>query len=88
LSIVPVKAPTTPACVPSHAARDKVIEYPEWRGYFKGAKRNLVFLYASDGTNGGLLPLLILLRFPSFRSQPPRLSMAQLSAGQLVDEIL
>jgi hypothetical protein len=54
LSIVPVEAPTTPACIPSHPAGEKVIEYPEWRGYFKGAKRNLVFLYASDGTNGGM----------------------------------
>lgn len=32
----------------------KVIRYPEWVGYFKGAKGNLVFFDADDGINGGM----------------------------------
>jgi len=38
----------------SHAPGEKVIEEPEWSGYFKGASRNLVFFHAADGTNGGM----------------------------------
>jgi hypothetical protein len=53
LAIVPIVA-ATPACTRSHAVSEKVIEEPEWRGYFKGVKGNLVFFYASDGTNGGM----------------------------------
>jgi len=54
LAIVPVEKEATPACTASHAAREKVIEGGEWSGSFKGAKGNLVFFYASDGTNGGM----------------------------------
>lgn len=54
LAIVPVEARTTPACTRSHAEGERVIEEPEWGGYFKGAKRNLVFFHAADGTNGGM----------------------------------
>jgi len=54
LSIVPVNTRTTPECTLSHAAGEKVIEEPEWGGYFKGAKGNLVFFHAADGTNGGM----------------------------------
>lgn len=41
-------------CTRSHVLGERVIEYPEWSGYFKGAKGNLVFFYASDGTDGGM----------------------------------
>ena len=54
LAIVPVEARTTPGCTQSHAVGEKVIEEPEWGGYFKGAKKNLVFFHAADGTNGGM----------------------------------
>ena len=54
LAIVPTETQTAPACTESHATNEKAIEYPEWRGYFKGAKRNLVFFHAEDGTNGGM----------------------------------
>lgn len=53
-AIVPIQEETTPACTRTHATGERVIEYPEWSGYFKGAKGNLVFFYASDGTNGGM----------------------------------
>jgi hypothetical protein len=43
----------TPACASIHAAGERVIRV-EWSGYFRGAKGNLVFFYASDGTNGGM----------------------------------
>jgi hypothetical protein len=54
LAIVSIKEGAAPACTRSHALGEKVILYPEWTGYFKGAKGNLVFFYASDGTDGGM----------------------------------
>jgi len=54
LSIVSVDARTASTCTQSHAVAEKVIEEPEWGGYFKGAKRNLVIFHAADGTNGGM----------------------------------
>jgi hypothetical protein len=54
LSIVPVEKEAAPTCTQSHATGEHVIQYPEWSGYFKGARGNLVFINAADGTNGGL----------------------------------
>jgi hypothetical protein len=54
LAIVPNNTRTAPKCVRSHVPGERVIEGSEWRGYFKGAKRNLVFFNDSDGINGGL----------------------------------
>jgi len=53
-AIAPVNAQTKPSCTRSHAAGEKVIEDPEWSGYFSGVKGNLVFFDASDGTHGGM----------------------------------
>jgi hypothetical protein len=53
LSILPIDKGAASACVRSHVPGEKVIEEPEWRGYFKGAKGNLVFFNADDGMNGG-----------------------------------
>lgn len=54
MAIVPVKDRVAPSCTQSHAADEKVIEYPEWHGYFKGAKGNFVIFHAEDGLNGGM----------------------------------
>ena len=43
----------TPACKSSHDPGERVIEYPEWEGYFMGVKGNLVFFDGSDSVNGG-----------------------------------
>lgn len=43
-----------PECKGSHERGERVIEYPEWEGHFKGAKGSLVFFDASDSVNGGL----------------------------------
>ena len=53
-AILPIEKGAAPACTRSHAPGEKVIQYPEWSGYFSGAKGNLVFFDASDGTNGGM----------------------------------
>lgn len=55
LAIVPVEKNATPECTPSHAPDEKVIEKPEWGGYFRGAKGNLVFFYAADGVKIGFV---------------------------------
>ena len=54
LAIVPTEKGAASPCTRSHAAGEKVIRYPEWTGYFKGAKGNLVFFDAADGTDGGM----------------------------------
>ena len=54
LAILSFKEGMTPTCIQSHAVGEKVIVYPEWAGYFKGAKANLVFFHGDDGTNGGM----------------------------------
>lgn len=54
LAIVPVKDHVAPPCNESHAADEKVIVYPEWHGYFRGAKGNLVMFHAADGEDGGM----------------------------------
>jgi hypothetical protein len=54
LAIVPTEKDAAPPCTRSHAVGEKIIKYLEWVGYFKGAKRNLVFFDATDGTDGGM----------------------------------
>lgn len=54
LAIVPTEKGAASRCIRSHAVGEKVITYPEWVGYFKGAKGNLVFFDADDGINGGM----------------------------------
>lgn len=54
LAIVPAEKGASPPCTRSHAVGERVIKYPEWSGYFKGAKGNLVFFHASDGIDGGM----------------------------------
>ena len=44
----------TPECKSSHEPGEKVVEYPEWEGYFAGVKGHLVFFEESDSVNGGL----------------------------------
>jgi hypothetical protein len=54
LAIVPIEKGVAPTCARPHAPMEKVIEGAEWSGYFRGVKGNMVFFYASDGTNGGM----------------------------------
>jgi hypothetical protein len=54
LAIVPTEKGTASPCTRSHVVGEKAIKYPEWVGYFKGAKGNLVFFDAADGTDGGM----------------------------------
>ena len=44
----------TPECTSSHEPGERIIEYPEWEGYFMGVKGNLVFFDGNDTFNGGL----------------------------------
>lgn len=53
-AILPIEKGAALACTRSHAPGEKVIRYPEWSGYFRGAKGNLVFFDDADGTNGGM----------------------------------
>ena len=44
-----------PACVKEHSPAEKVLDYPEWGGYFRGlVKGDLVFFDADDGEDGGM----------------------------------
>jgi hypothetical protein len=54
LAIAPVEGHAVPPCVLAHRSGEKVITYPEWGGYFLGAKGRLVFFRAEDEFNGGL----------------------------------
>lgn len=46
---------TRPACVKEHSPDEKVLDYPEWGGYFRGlVKGDLVFFDAADGQDGGM----------------------------------
>jgi hypothetical protein len=54
MAIVPIRKGVVPACARAHALEEKIIKWPEWSGYFKGVKGNLVFFDASDDTDGGL----------------------------------
>ena len=53
LSMLP-NSEETPQCRSSHEPGERVIEYPEWEGYFMGVKGNLAFFLGSDTVNGGL----------------------------------
>jgi hypothetical protein len=54
LAIAPVEDRTAPACTLTHTPNEKVITYPEWSGYFLGAKGRLVFFREADGMNAGI----------------------------------
>jgi hypothetical protein len=51
LSIVP--SPQA-ACTLRHTDNEKVYVYPEWSGYFRGARGTFAFFDAADGTDGGM----------------------------------
>jgi len=51
LSIVPS---AQAACSRRHRNDEKVYIYPEWSGYFRGAKGAVAFFDAPDGVDGGL----------------------------------
>lgn len=53
-AIVPMVGPTPPPCSRAHDRGERVIKYPEWSGYFNGAKGKLVFVDASDGFDEGM----------------------------------
>jgi hypothetical protein len=52
ITLVPVRQGHNPACTRTRSRGEKV--FKDWGGYFGGVKRDLVFLYDSDGTDGGL----------------------------------
>lgn len=54
IAIVPSQGAATPACSPGRSTGERRIQWPEWSGYFKGAKGNLVFIDDVDGVNGGM----------------------------------
>lgn len=54
VAIVPIENGAAPACARTHASGDRIFKWPEWSGYFKGVKGNLVFLNDPDGTDGGM----------------------------------
>jgi hypothetical protein len=54
VAIVPIQKGTAPACARTHASGERVFKWPEWSGYFKGVKGNLVFLNDPDGADGGM----------------------------------
>jgi hypothetical protein len=57
IALVPAKSGHISACTRTHGPEDKVFKDRDghyWDGYFGGVKRDLVFLFASDGTDGGI----------------------------------
>ena len=42
-----------PECSDAQEPGERIIEYPEWQGYFKGVKGDLVLFNDSDTFNGG-----------------------------------
>jgi hypothetical protein len=54
LSIISFQQSKRPACSLSHVRGEKVIEWQEWSGYFKGGKDSFAFFDADDGANAGL----------------------------------
>ena len=54
LAIVPKTGGSQPVCAAAHGPGEKVIAAPEWSGYFRGVKENLVFFNADNGYGGGL----------------------------------
>jgi hypothetical protein len=55
LAIAPVEGRTPSPCTLRHGAGEKVIKYPEWSGYFLGAKGRLAFFREADGWNRGMM---------------------------------
>jgi len=53
LAILPIEKGAAPECTQSHVQGEWVIEKAKWSGYFLGAKGNLVFFVAPDGSDGG-----------------------------------
>lgn len=51
-SVTQASSAHVPKCAESRGAAEKIIA-ADWSGYFKGVKRNLVFLNGDDGYNGG-----------------------------------
>jgi hypothetical protein len=51
IAIVPVHPGHISGCTRTHGTGEKL--FKDWDGYFGGVKHDLVFLYDSDGTNGG-----------------------------------
>jgi hypothetical protein len=58
LAILSIRQGTTLACTRAHGAAERMIQWPDWSGYFEGVKGNLVFFNGADGTDGGL-PFII-----------------------------
>jgi hypothetical protein len=54
VAIVPIQKGTAPSCARTHASGERIFKWPEWTGYFKGVKGNLVFLNDPDGTDGAI----------------------------------
>jgi hypothetical protein len=52
IALVPVRPGHSTGCTRRRSPGERV--FKDWDGYFGGVKRDLVFLYDSDGTNGGL----------------------------------
>jgi hypothetical protein len=54
VAIAPIQKGTAPDCARTHASGERIFKSPEWSGYFKGVKGNLVFFNDPDGTDGGM----------------------------------
>lgn len=54
LSILQFEPSNRPSCSLSHLSGEKIIQFEEWIGYFKGAKDSFAFFDACDGTDEGL----------------------------------
>ena len=52
IAVVPVSPEHSVECTRKHSPGERV--FKDWDGYFGGVKRDLVFLYDSDGDNGGI----------------------------------
>jgi hypothetical protein len=52
IAIVATRPGHSPECIRGQSAGERA--FKNWDGYFAGVKRDLVFLYDSDGTDGGL----------------------------------
>jgi hypothetical protein len=52
ITLVPVRPGHSPGCTRWRSPEERV--FKNWSGYFGGVKRDLVFLYDADGTDGGL----------------------------------
>jgi hypothetical protein len=52
ITLVPVHPEHSPECTRTRGPEEKA--FKDWDGYFGGVKRDLVFLFDSDGTDGGI----------------------------------